>query len=49
MNANKDICDELNDGNHGYKNPGRRGRPRPEEPWFEVLTFQTRLMNMTSP
>ena len=32
MNAKKDICDEFKDGNHGFEDPGRRGRPRPEVP-----------------
>ena len=29
-----DAHDDLNDGNEGLKDSGRRGRRRPEDPWL---------------
>ena len=28
----KDVSDDFKDGNEGFKDPGRQGRRRPEEP-----------------
>ena len=33
IDENMDVCDDYQDGNGGLKDPGRRGRRRPEEPW----------------
>lgn len=32
MDENWDMSDDFKDGTEGFKDPGRRGRPRPEEP-----------------
>ena len=34
VDENKDVYDDFRDGNESFKDPGRRGRRRSEEPWF---------------
>ena len=36
MDENYDVRDNWKNGNKGLKDPGRRGRRHPEEPWSEI-------------
>ena len=36
MVENWDYRDDLKDVNEGFKDPGRRGRRRPDEPWLKI-------------
>ena len=39
MNENQEVRDDYQDGNEGLKDPERRGRRRPEEPWPTLIRF----------
>ena len=36
IDENYKVHDDYKDGNEGFKDPGRRGCRRPEEPWYTV-------------